>query len=116
MLNNASEIMELQKLAGMENFKILTIPQYLEREKLIRLLQCSPTDIMGNRGVGALADHLIANDVASVVRCKDCKYSRQTKWYRSSLKCCHPSHGCSQVPYEVPQYHFCSYGERREGE
>ena len=33
------------------------------REKLIELLQCSPTDIMGNRGVGALADHLIANGV-----------------------------------------------------
>lgn len=33
------------------------------REKLIELLQCSPTDIMGNRGVGALADHLISNGV-----------------------------------------------------
>ena len=33
------------------------------REKLIELLQCSPTDVMGNRGVGALADHLIANGV-----------------------------------------------------
>ena len=33
------------------------------REKLIELLQCSPTDIMGNHGVGALADHLIANGV-----------------------------------------------------
>ena len=33
------------------------------REKLIELLQCSPTDIMGNPGVGALADHLIANGV-----------------------------------------------------
>ena len=33
------------------------------RETLIELLQCSPTDIMGNRGVGALADHLIANGV-----------------------------------------------------
>lgn len=33
------------------------------REKLIELLQSSPTDIMGNHGVGALADHLIANGV-----------------------------------------------------
>ena len=49
-----------------------------------------------------------------VVRCKDCKYSRTTQWYRSSLKCCHKSHGNSQVPYEVPKEHFCSYGERRE--
>ena len=33
------------------------------REKLIELLQTSPMDIMGNRGVGALADWLIANGV-----------------------------------------------------
>ena len=33
------------------------------REKLIELIQCSPADIMGNHGVGALADHLIANGV-----------------------------------------------------
>ena len=33
------------------------------REKLIKLLQCSPTDSFGNHGVGALADHLIANGV-----------------------------------------------------
>ena len=33
------------------------------REKLIELLQCSPTDSFGNHGVGTLADHLIANGV-----------------------------------------------------
>ena len=33
------------------------------REKLIELLQSAPADIMGNHGVGALADHLIANGV-----------------------------------------------------
>ena len=39
------------------------------REKLVELLQCAPMDIMGNRGVGALADHLIANGV-TVRECK----------------------------------------------
>jgi hypothetical protein len=33
------------------------------REKLIELIQCSPADIMGGHGVGALAGHLIANGV-----------------------------------------------------
>ena len=42
------------------------------REKLIELLQCSPTDIMGNRGVGALADHLIASGVIIKSDCEDC--------------------------------------------
>ena len=33
------------------------------REKLVELLQSAPADIMGNIGVGVLADHLIANGV-----------------------------------------------------
>ena len=33
------------------------------REKLVELLQSAPVDIMGNHGVGALADHLISNGV-----------------------------------------------------
>ena len=33
------------------------------REKLVELLQSAPADIMGNHGVRALADHLIANGV-----------------------------------------------------
>lgn len=32
-----------------------------DREKLIELLQHSPTDAMGNHGVGAMADHLMDN-------------------------------------------------------
>ena len=31
------------------------------KERLIKLLQHSPTDAMGNRGVGAMADHLMDN-------------------------------------------------------
>ena len=33
------------------------------RGKLVELLQSAPADIMGNHGVGELADHLIANGV-----------------------------------------------------
>ena len=33
------------------------------REKLVELLQSAPADIIGNHGIGALADHLIANGV-----------------------------------------------------
>ena len=33
------------------------------REKLVELLQSAPADIMGNHGVGALADYLIAHGV-----------------------------------------------------
>ena len=33
------------------------------REKLVELLQSAPADIMGNIGVGVLADHLISNGI-----------------------------------------------------
>lgn len=33
------------------------------KEKLVELLQSAPADIIGNHGVVALADHLIANGV-----------------------------------------------------
>ena len=70
MLNNASEIMELQKLAGMENFKKLTIPQYLAREKLVELIYSTEYgngSLIGNnfqKGfIEKIADHLVANGV-----------------------------------------------------
>lgn len=33
------------------------------RKKLIKLLMSAPTDIMGNRGVGAIADYLLKHGV-----------------------------------------------------
>lgn len=47
-----------------------------DKEKLVELLQSSPVDYEGNRGVGALADHLIARgvtvqDLNGCCRCKD---------------------------------------------
>ena len=58
-------------------------------------------------------DDCVEEDVVKVVRCKDCKHSRQAEWYRAKLRCTHPSCMCRQVPYDVPPNHFCSYGERR---
>ena len=73
------------------------------REKLIELLQCSPTDIMGNHGIGALADHLIANDVVPVVRCKDCTQYNGHRY-------------CRYTELIVLDNDFCSYGERKDNE
>ena len=54
-------------------------------------------------------NHLPTVDAMEVVRCKDCKYS---EWDCdcSLYLCLH--HGCDWNDGE----HFCSYGERREGE
>ncbi len=105
---NASEIMELQKLSGMEKFSKLTVKQALDREKLIELL--GDKLIFGRGILYEVADHLIANNVVLVVRCKDCD------WYRKheggicvNPKCVKSWYGCP-----VPAEHFCSCGERRD--
>ena len=45
------------------------------REKLIELLQSSPMDVFGHRGVGSLADHLIRNGVGFVEH--DCHWATE---------------------------------------
>ncbi len=51
-------------------------------------------------------------EAVEVVRCKDCD------WYRKHEGgiCVNPKCGKSWYGCPVPAEHFCSYGERREGE
>lgn len=106
---NASEIMELQKLSGMEKFSKLTVKQFMNREKLIELLEgrrCEASEVCGsmNKGFGAwYADHLLTNDVVPVIRCKDC-------YWRNRNCCMHPTDGMNVVNDDD----FCSYGERKD--
>ena len=59
-----------------------------------------------------MADHLIANDVVPVVRCKDCKHykpqSKSAHWNSTTPYCCR----CTTV--KVSPDDFCSYGERKD--
>lgn len=50
-------------------------------------------------------------DVAPVVRCKDCKWWEKGKNY--TPYCNHPVTGLFDLVYENS---FCSYGERKDGE
>ena len=52
-----------------------------------------------------VADHLIANDVVPVVRCKDCKYMEVTP---DSLRWCYVWNGINGMGDDG----FCNYGER----
>lgn len=54
---------------------------------------------------------LDAENVASVVRCKDCKWWEKGKNY--TPYCNHPVTGLFDLVYENS---FCSYGERKDGE
>lgn len=57
-----------------------------------------------------IADHLLANGVIEVVRCKDCKYYKD--WADGSITC-----SLWTVDWDVATEPnaFCSYGERGEG-
>ena len=72
------------------------------RENLIELV--SQVQYLGGLEE-KVADHLIANDVVQVVRCKDCKH-------RENLlgEFCCPYY--EDLPVEDD--HFCAYGERKD--
>lgn len=68
-----------------------------------------------------IADNLIRHDVKTVVRCKDCKH--WTPFY--SIPCVlERGDGCCECLVDIHDAarhmtkadHFCSYGERKEGE
>ena len=53
-----------------------------------------------------------AVDAVEVVRCKDCKH-----WRNSGNNIFGSDYGtCVECLMDTQQEHFCSYGERREGE
>ena len=63
---------------------------------------------------GLIADHLIANDVVPVVRCKDCKYCDFFYPVKELDKEPIPAWYCKDKKGDRRPDDFCSYGERRE--
>ena len=58
------------------------------KEKLIKLLQSAPKDIVENHVIEELAEYLIANGVAIPIRCKNCEYwDEEWKNWRGNSKC-----------------------------
>lgn len=49
-------------------------------------------------------------DVVEVVRCKDCAYYREETSY-----CLNPHCSSSYYGHRVREHHYCSHGERSEG-
>ena len=94
------------------------------REKLIELVSDAELPMKNDGRIigwyaldfhGALymADHLIANDVVPVVRCKDCKYYYDYGVNREY--CCHRSKDGRQVfDVKFKADDFCSYGVRKD--
>lgn len=74
------------------------------REKMIEVIRNFNSKIVPYYAE-EIVDKLIANDVMSVVRCKDCNY-----W--NNPYCNHSE----STMLDTQADNFCSYGERREGE
>ena len=75
------------------------------REKLIELLESAESAVYWNSSdkgfIEKIADHLIANDVVPVVRCKDCTQYNGHRY-------------CRYTELIVLDNDFCSYGERKD--
>ena len=118
---NAREIMELQKLAGMDKFSKRTIAEELERQKVVELILSTNVGMcIGNRmKAEEVADRLIANDVVPVVRCKDCIwFSKNGHEDENSHKedvTLHYGH-CGTWRQETQACRFCSDGERKDND
>jgi hypothetical protein len=87
------------------------------REKLIELLETTVSkeevDVYGEVCVSTsrVADHLIANDVVQVVRCKDCKHLVLTDEGEHNPNDCVCDYWMTDG---LNDNDFCYYGERKE--
>ena len=89
-----------------QRWMVMGMAEYINREAVRNELY--DADAITMRGV-AILNNFPSADVVGVVRCKDCKYS---EWdCDCGLYLCR-HHGCDWNDGE----HFCSYGERRDGE
>lgn len=94
--------------------------EYIRRSdalKGVELFQCGWAEIEAVQS--DYIERLPAADVAPVVRCKDCEFSRELtktekKIWRDECRACE-SPEASQDGYMIvfPE-HFCSYGRRKE--
>lgn len=105
---NTREMIELQKLSGIEKFSKRTIAEELKRGKLMELL----CDVLEDGCVGHCnfphcfrvsntADHLIAHGVKIPVPCEDCK--RHTKCLIEE-----------QLHFVKAEDRYCCAGERKD--
>ena len=85
------------------------------RDRLIEMIQ-NAVGGCARHWAEVIADHLLANGVVEVVRCKDCKYwvhGGHDIILNQAFGSCYGS--MCEYPHEYPETHendFCSCGER----
>lgn len=94
-----------------------------DRDRLIELLKDTPMlDVLYRQDEEweSAADHLLANDVTKVVRCKDCKHWEALggRWdnnhHRKDGRCNALVRFHDSERYCTMEDHFCGYGKLKE--
>ena len=87
--------------------------EYIKREAaLMKLMQ----DGCSAKNLQSISD-IPAADVAPVVRCKDCKYYKESRVLAPNKFCFRLNHPTEprKIGYNFGDDDFCSYGEPKEG-
>lgn len=93
------------------------------KETLLNVLESAESAIYWNSSdkgfIEKVADHLIANDVVPVVRCKDCKHwHEETEWCNKHShfvideEFCYPHENSEWKMFDAD--YFCKDGERKD--
>ena len=84
----------------------------IDADKLNLLLGISDRDIYAKY----MLDKMPTIDAVSVVRCRECKYSRINHLMKKDILSCENIDVCGEeYLFERNPNDFCSYGERKEG-
>ena len=84
----------------------------IDADKLNLLLGVSDRDIYAKY----MLDKMPTIDAVSVVRCRECKYSRINHLMKKDILSCENIDVCGEeYLFERNPNDFCSYGERKEG-
>ena len=84
----------------------------IDADKLNLLLGISDRDIYAKY----MLDKMPTIDAVSVVRCRECKYSRINHLMKKDILSCENIDVCGEeYLFERNPNDFCSYGEREEG-
>ena len=98
--------------------EVLTMDEYIRREDVIEWFMP-----YAHAGESIDADVVISDikgmkaaDVAPVVRCKDCKYYKESRVLAPNKFCFRLNHPTEprKIGYNFGDDDFCSYGERRD--
>ena len=101
--------------------------EYIDRKALLEAMMRKKSGLASRRYVEGWNDCLMrvrsmvstapSADVAPVVRCRECKYCKESDLLAPNKFCYRLRHpiGDRQIGYNFSPDDFCSYGERKDG-